>query len=488
MKTVVIVGAGLGGLAAGILLQSKGFQVTIIEKNQHAGGKMREYKEQGYSFDFGPNTITMPHVFTNVINEAGFNAQDYLQFIRLENHTMNEWEDGTRLLQSSNQKKMIEELKKIDSYGAKQYPSYLKAVEKLYKDANTQFFYRTFQSFRDYLSPSLSKAFMKVKPFRRMNDFHEKYFKDPHVLMVFNRYATYIGSSPYKSPATFSLIGHLEMNDGVFYTKGGNTQIAQSFLKVFKELGGCIKFNTVVKKMMVKDKRVLGVQTDKGEVIYGDEVIINGDFITSTKHLLNESERPSYKDSKLDQYDPSISAFVILAGVREFNPNVHHHHVYFTSDYKKEFYQLFEENTLPDDPTIYISHSAKTDRERTKGSNFFILVNSPATHISEEEKLLYKEKVYDKLERMGVSIRPYLEYEKVITASSIQKDYFAYKGSLYGISSHRMKDSFLRPYNRNQDIDNIYYVGGTTHPGGGSPMVTISGVNVAKEIIKKYKL
>ncbi|WP_237705218.1 NAD(P)-binding protein [Bacillus coahuilensis] len=105
MKTVVIVGAGLGGLAAGILLQSKGFQVTIIEKNQHAGGKMREYKEQGYSFDFGPNTITMPHVFTNVINEAGFNAQDYLQFIRLENHTMNEWEDGTRLLQSSNTKK-----------------------------------------------------------------------------------------------------------------------------------------------------------------------------------------------------------------------------------------------------------------------------------------------------------------------------------------------------------------------------------------------
>ncbi|WP_034758677.1 phytoene desaturase family protein [Rossellomorea vietnamensis] len=485
MKNIIIIGSGLGGLSAAISLQSKGYHVTVVDQNQHPGGKMMRVEIDGYSFDFGPNTITMPHVFQSVINDAGGDSSRYFEFERLVKHTKNIFPDGRILYQSADPEEMVNELKGIDPYGADRYSEYLKEVEKLYTLAEKGFFYRVFGSWRDYLSPSLSYSFMKVRPFEKMDHFHRRFFQDEEVLKVFNRYATYIGSSPYECPATFSLIGHLEMKDGVYYTKGGNPRIAEGFNSFFQELGGRIRLGVRMKEIVVKGKRAVGVTTEDGEFLPADDVIVNGDFITATKELIEEGDRPSHPDAKLDSYEPSISAFVILAGLRTFQESIHHHQVYFTGDYHKEFTEIFSEKKLPSDPTIYISHSAATDPSVTKGSNLFILVNAPAIELTDKEVQSYKEKIYHTLEEKGLAIKDSLEVEKIYTPDTIKHKFSAYKGSLYGLASHCMTKAFLRPSNVSKDIHHLFYTGGTTHPGGGSPMVTISGRNVANYIIKR---
>ncbi|MGM0751112.1 MAG: phytoene desaturase family protein [Bacillota bacterium] len=485
MKDIIIIGGGLGGLSAGISLQSKGYNVTILEENLHPGGKMMPVEIEGYSFDFGPNTITMPEVFQSVINDAGGDSSEYFQFERLVRHTKNVFHNGRILYQSADPQEMMTELEKLDPYGAVHYKEYLREVEKVYILAQRGFFYRVFGSWKDYLAPQLSYSFLKVRPFEKMDHFHRRFFQDEDVLKVFNRYATYIGSSPFECPATFALIGHLEMKEGVYYTKGGNPKIAKGFYRFFKELGGKVHLGKRVKEILVEEKRAVGVVTEDGETVTAHDVIVNGDFITATKNLIKEKDRPSHPDRKLDSYEPSISAFVILAGLRSYQDSVHHHQVYFTEDYQKEFSEIFMKKELPSDPTIYISHSAATDPDITKGSNLFILVNAPAVEVTDEQAEVYKEKIYQKLVEKGLPIRDSLEVERVYTPNAIKQKFSAYKGSLYGLASHRMTEAFLRPSNVSKDIDHLFYVGGTTHPGGGSPMVTISGRNVANYILKR---
>ncbi|TDL34825.1 phytoene desaturase [Jeotgalibacillus sp. S-D1] len=484
MKKVVIIGAGLGGLAAGIQLQHEGYHVTIVEKNAHAGGKMMPVKIGDYSFDFGPNTITMPDVFRKVLSNVGESLDDYIEFVRLDHHTKNVFYSGDSFIQSTSPDAVIKQLADLDPTAAQTYWDYLKEVQRLYKQSEHGFFHRTFQSWLDYLSPSLTKAFFSVRPLETMNHFHSRYFKNKEILQVFNRYATYIGSSPYKTPATFSMIGYLEMTEGVFTIKGGNPNLAQAFVEVFKKLGGSLHLEQEVSQVIVRDQTAAGVQLASGMEVPADTVIINGDFITATKQLISEELRPSLPNKKLDSYEPSISAFVILAGLKKYQQDIHHHQVFFPEDYKREFSDIFEKNQLPEDPTVYICHSAYTDRSISKGSNLFILVNAPAVNMKSGEEIdRYKNKIYDRLEKEGIDIRENLEVEKVYTPDSIAHLFHAYKGALYGVSSHKKSDAFLRPRNKSKDIKALYYVGGTTHPGGGSPMVTLSGLNVAKKII-----
>jgi len=487
MKKVVIVGAGLGGLSAGIKLAASGFSVTIVDKNNHTGGKMMPVQLGEYSFDFGPNTITMPNVFKRVFEEVGENPDHYLQFEQITDHTKNWYMDGTSFLQTTNIEKMQSILNSIDRYSFRNYHHYLSETKHLYHMSEKHFFSRTFSSVRDYLSPSLATALMRVRPLESMDHFHRRFFKDERVLMAFNRYATYIGSSPYSCPATFSLIGYLEMVNGVYYTKGGNTLIASRFTALYKKVGGNLLLDKEVTSLIIDHKLARGVVLAGGEKLEADIVILNGDLLTSYSRLLAETDRPHMNNRKIASFEPSISAFVIMAGVNKTFKELVHHQVYFTSDYRKEFEQIFRDKKLPDDPTIYICNSSATDPNRTKGSNLFILVNAPANpNLSHQEIVEYKEKIYSKLKQFGLDISPYLEEEMVVTPNYMKTQFNAYNGALYGISSHRKKDAFLRPFNRDPAIKNLFFTGGTTHPGGGSPMVTISGMNTAELILKNH--
>ncbi|MCA0174112.1 phytoene desaturase family protein [Bacillus sp. RAR_GA_16] len=485
MKTVAIVGAGLGGLSASIKLASKGYDVHVFDKNAYTGGKMMPVEMGAYHFDFGPNTMTMPEVFDSIFEEANLNPRDFYHWIKLDHHTKNVDDDGESFMMSTDETFMKEQLNHLDSFAAENYPNYLKEIERLYHLSKDSFFPRMFTNWKDYLSPSLFQAVVQVRPLEKMNHFHERYFKHPLLLKAFNRYSTYIGSSPFQSPATFAMIGYLEMVQGVYYVKGGNTKLAESLERAARQLGVTFHLNTEVTSIEVEKKRAYQIKTAT-DTYAVDYAIINGDLLNAYPALVAEKHRPSLPNKKIERSSPSISAFVIMAGLSTKLPNLTHHQVYFSKDYSEEFNTLFNEK-WPEEPTIYISNSSVTDPSISPdGDNLFILVNAPpltkGNDISLED---YKEKIYQRLEAKGLPIRDHLVVEKVIGPEEIQEKFRAFRGALYGISSNSLKNSFLRPSNQSKDIPNLYFAGGSTHPGGGSPMVVISGKNVAERIIRE---
>ncbi|MFG6149106.1 phytoene desaturase family protein [Halobacillus sp. B23F22_1] len=488
MKTV-IVGGGLGGLSAAVYLAKEGGDVHLFEKNEHFGGKMMPVDQDGYHFDFGPNTITMPHVFKDVLFQAGLNPNEELPFLSIENHTRNQFSDGTTIDFSSNPDFMKEQLRKIDPTAASHYDEFLEEVEKLYHLSNRYFLNRTFSSWRDYLSPSLARAMRKVRPLQSMDRFFKHYFNHPHMVQALNRYATYIGSSPYASPATFAMIAHLELNEGVYYVKGGNTKIADSFVKAAKKLGVHLHSSTEVEKFNVKSDRISSVKLSTGEFVEADRVIVNGDLLESLPALLTEEERPSLKDKKICSIDPSTSAFVITAGLDTRLNMLNHHHVLFSSNYYEEFRTL-RRGQYSFDPTIYISTSSKTDPEVSpRGDNCFILVNAPADQKDNDapSATTYRDLIYDKLYEAGFPLSSHVKIEQTYTPRDIQYRFRAFHGAIYGPSSNSKLQAFRRPFNQSVDYKNLYFCGGSTHPGGGSPMVVLSGKNVADKILGKLR-
>ncbi|MDV2884156.1 phytoene desaturase family protein [Alkalihalophilus pseudofirmus] len=488
-KVVGIVGGGLGGLASAVLLAYHGFEVHLVEKNQHLGGKMMRHQLGRAQFDFGPNTITMPDVFKSIFKETGVNPDDYLEFIQLKTHTRNHFTNGTTLDLSTDVSEVSSQLTSFEPDARSCYSNYLTEIKRLYGLSERYFFHRTFTSWTDYLSPELARALTQVRPHQTLDSFHRKYFTNEQVIQMFNRYATYIGSSPYVAPATFAMIAYLELIEGVYYVKGGNPVIAEALTRRAVELGVNIKTDTEVNHLEVKDSRVTAMALSTDEMIDVDEVIMNGDLLSVYPSLVKEKYRPSFKDRKRDSYEPSISALVLLVSLNKRLDSLIHHQVYFSESYEKEFNELFTKKQLPRDPTVYICNSSYTDPAVSPdGDNLFILVNAPA--ITNEKDPLdletYKEVIYDKLEAFGVEIRPYILEEKIIEPNWIASTFNAYRGALYGPASNKRKDAYLRPANKAKDLSNLYFVGGSTHPGGGSPMVTLSGKNIAKVLIDKH--
>lgn len=490
MKKAIIIGGGLGGLSAAVTLANAGMAVELYEKNAHLGGKLMPVRLGTHSFDFGPNTITMPEVFNSVIEQTGEKAADYFELLPLLAHTRNHFPDGSHLDFSSDQARMQEEINRVSPEDGVNFNSFLAEITRLYHLSERYFFPSSFHSWRDYLSPALGKALMQVRPMETMEHFYKRYFQDPKLLQAFGRYATYIGSSPYKAPATFSMIAYLELVGGVYYAKGGNVRIAEGFAAVARKQGAKLHTGTAVNRIIVRDGQAVGVELEDGSVSEADAVVLNGDLLTAFPQLTAESERPSFTDKKSVSYEPSISAFVILAGLNTRLSGLKHHNVYFSDDYVREFDDLFDKKRYSDQPTVYISNSSYTDPDVSPdGDNLFILVNAPALTADGNLQIdadAYKNRIYDFLEEYGIDIRSHLIEEKTFTSSFIAENFNAYRGALYGPSSHKKKDAFLRPANSSTDIKSLYFVGGSTHPGGGSPMVTMSGHNVAVRILKKF--
>ncbi|GEK57963.1 hypothetical protein CHL76_06135 [Marinococcus halophilus] len=482
--TTAIIGAGLGGLSAAIVLAKTGEKVTVFEKNERAGGKLRPFQLGTHSFDYGPNTITMPDVFHRVLAFAGRVPERLLPFRQLSEHTRNYFPDGSTLEISSDAVETKRAIARLSEADAGRYDDYLREVKRLYTLAIENFLQRTFESPRDYLSPGLAFAIRKVRPATSMHAFHRRFFKHPDVQQAFDRYATYIGSSPYDAPATFALIAHLELADGVYYTPGGNVKIADAFYDTAKELGVTFSFNDPVHHVSTRNGRAQTVHAASGSMEI-DSVLLNGDLLSQYPLLFSASGQQNRTVPK--DPEPSISAFVIMAGLNTRLPQLKHHQVYFSADYPQEFRQL-KHGSFPQDPTVYISNSSYSERGQSPdGDNLFILINAPPLPggaMAEEEKQSYKNLVYDKLEQFGLCLRPYIVEEQVLGPSYLEETFSSYKGSIYGLASNRRKDAFLRPFNRSRDLKNVYFAGGSTHPGGGSPMVTTSGVLAASALLK----
>jgi phytoene desaturase len=372
-KSVVIIGAGLGGLSAACRLAKLGFKVTVLEKNETVGGKVNFVESAGYKFDTGASLFTMRHIFDELFEFCGSNLADYLTLQKLEPICRYFWKDETKFDASEDLLKTEEEIAKIEPQDVESFKKYLADSREKYEISERTFLAKSLNDLPSLIRPKNLPDLLKISSLKTLAKHNKSYFKSPKLQQLFNRFATYNGSSPYKTPATFALIPYVEFGLGAWYVNGGIYKIPKALEKIAIELGVEFRLNSEVQKVNIVDGKASGVLLKSNEMIDSDFVISNADAIETYRNLL---PKPKYQ-----KREPSCSGFVLLLGVKKRFQMLAHHNIFFSEDYKAEFDAIFEQKIPAKDPTIYICATSQTDETQAPKNceNLFILINAPYT-------------------------------------------------------------------------------------------------------------
>ncbi len=487
MKKIVVIGAGLGGLSAACRLAKVGFQVTVVEKNESFGGKVNFFETDGFKFDTGASLVTMKHVFAELFEFCGRSINDYLEFERLDPICRYFWSDGTRFDASQDAEETERRIAAIEPRDAAGFRAFLADSRDKYDVAERTFLKHNLSDMSEMFNRSNLRDLWKISALRSLDAHVRRYFSSTKMRQLFSRFATYNGSSPYKVPATFSLIPFVEFGLGAWYPKGGIYEIPKAIAKLAGETGVEIRLDSDVEQIVVANGRAKGVKLRDGETLDADFVVANSDAIETYRNLVTSAD---YPPKKLERIEPSCSGFVLLLGTKRPYPKLAHHNIFFSDDYRAEFDALFEKLRPATDPTIYVCATSRTDPTQAPAGceNLFVLVNAPYTSNRTEwarEAPAYRDLIVRKLEEFGLDdLGDSIGVEELITPDDFERRYRANRGSIYGVSSNGIFSAFLRPRNKSRDIAGLYFAGGTTHPGGGMPLVLISGRMAADLIIR----
>lgn len=488
---ICVIGTGLGGLSVACLLAQKGHDVSVFEKNDSIGGKMNQIEAQGFRFDTGPSLLTMPFILEKLFEQCDDKLSDHIELYPLDPICRYFYPDGTIFNNFESREATIEEIKKIAPKDAEAYPNFLNYAESLYKKTADAFIFNPLFEFRDLKELDLF-SFFGIDAFSTVSDRVNSRFESDYLRKFFKRFTTYNGSSPFLAPATLNVIPHVEINQGGYYVKGGMYKLAKALSNLAKKLEVKFHFNTGVSSILVEDGKASGIKLSDNKQIHFDLVVSNSDATETITNLIPaDSISPRIKQ-KAKKIEPSCSGFVLLLGVDKKFDQLTHHNIFFTEDYEHEFHQIFNKKVMPDDPTIYIANTSISDPDHAPNgaSNLFILVNAPYLSDAydwDECTQGYENKVIDILDKKGLEkLSDHIIYKKSITPVDFYEKYLSNKGSIYGTSSNNKFSAFLRPRNKSKEVNGLYFVGGSTHPGGGIPLVVQSAFN-ALELIERHE-
>jgi phytoene desaturase len=482
---VIVVGAGIGGLSAAIHLAAAGMRVLVVEQNPAVGGKMGEVRRDGFRWDTGPSVITMRHVLDDLFAAAGRRLEDYLNLVSVEPLTRYFYPDGVQLDLSRDLPKTLAQIAALSERDVEGYLAFLAYAARLHRITGPVFIYDQPPDWRSLRRVPLGDT-LHVDGLRTMQQAIASYVRSPHLRQLLGRFATYVGANPYQAPATLNVIAHVELNGGVWYPRGGVYRIAQALVRLAEELGVEIQTGVPVERLETRDGRVRAVLLADGRTIAAGAVIANLDVATVYERLLPPEATQRRRVQRLLTAEPSCSAFILLWGVRGHHPQLAHHNIFFSSDYRREFDAIFRHGVPADEPTVYLAITARTDPDHAPPGheNWFVLVNAPPLGARWDWTQgidAYREVVQERLARFG--LQPQVVAEQVLTPLDLQRLSGARRGALYGLSSNSPWTAFRRPHNRAPDVRGLYFAGGTAHPGGGVPMVMLSGRVAARLVL-----
>ena len=364
-KTVLLIGGGLGSLSTAIRLSHLGFKVKLFEKNQSLGGKINRVVMNSYTFDTGPTLLTMPWIIDELFQFIGKRREELIQFIPVDPICRYFFPDGSLLDASSDPERMHNELNKFSPDEVTSFTKFLGYSEKIYTISNETFLKYPIHEFTKFISiKNLSTFFQiyKIDPFRTVHNVVSHFFSDRRIIQFFDRFTTYVGSNPYKAPATLNVIAYIENRFGGFYIKGGFYRLISVLQNIADEMGIEIHTNVTVDAIHVKNGRVQGLEI-AGESLAADFVICGADVTTAYNDLIPDCSK---KKKLLNRLEPSLSGMLFLWGVNNKHNMLEQHNVIFSSYYKKEFDNIFTDLQPPDDPTIYISLTCRKDTHHSQ--------------------------------------------------------------------------------------------------------------------------
>lgn len=478
MPKAVVIGAGIAGIAASLRLKAQGFEVEVHEANPYTGGKLHAISQDGYRFDLGPSLFTMPQFVEELFALFGEDVATHFEYIQKEVICNYFWSDGTTFSAKSDKQEYIEELCTTFGESPKKVTAFLNRNKEKYELTAPLFLENSLHKIHTYLNTNTLKSIAqlyKLHIFQSLDKTAKAYFKNTKTVQLVNRYATYNGSNPYKTPGIMSLIPHLEQYYGTFFPKGGMHRISQSLYELGLRQNISYHLNSKVNSILTKKGRAVGIELENGEHRKADLVICNMDVFPTYKQLLATHKAPE----KTLAQERSSSALIFYWGIEKSFPNLDLHNIFFSDDYQNEFEYLFDKKSICDDPTVYVNISSKDNPEDAPKNceNWFVMINAPAHYNQDWNALVQKTRVniLRKLSRiLNTDIQALIATEYVLEPSGIEKNTSSYRGALYGAASNDTMAAFLRHPNFNKKIKNLYHCGGSVHPGGGIPLCMLS--------------
>lgn len=485
MARVVVVGAGVGGLAAAARLRVKGHEVTVLEQGPRAGGKLDRYERDGFVFDSGPSLFTLPAVYRDLFSKTGLSLEESVDLQPLDTAFGYHFPDGTALdLPGVDPGAAARAMG--DQLGGRSEADWRHLMERaglVWRITRGPFITSPLAGAGTLMRLATDPREVRaVAPFTSLRRLGRSLLTDPRQVMMLDRYATYQGSDPRRAPAALMTIPYVEQAFGAWHLGGGLATLADALADRCRERGVDLRTHTEVAAITTTTAGVTGVRLGDGESIAADLVVANVDATTLYSQLVSD-ERARKPLRKVRSATPSLSGFVLMVGVRGRTEGIRHHNVWFPSDYDAEFDAVFGGRPVAD-PTIY---ACVPDDPRMRpdddSESWFILVNAPRQGPVEWDSLResYADHVLEVLARRGVDLRPRMLWREIRTPADLQRRYRAPGGSIYGSSSNGMRAAFLRPANVSP-VPGLYLVGGSSHPGGGLPLVGISAEIVAETI------
>ena len=477
---VGIIGSGVAGISTAIRLARKGYKVTVFEANSYLGGKLSNIEIDGFRFDAGPSLFTLPHLIDELTPETKF------EYKRLDTICNYFWDDGTQFSCFDDKERLKEEIENKLNVSSAPFFKYLNNIDFTYNRIGEIFLEKSLHKKDTWLNKETLKAFLPMHKYSvasNLNAVNHKKLNHPKLTQLFNRFATYNGSSPYKAPGILKVIPHLELNKGAFFPVKGMHSITNALVNEAESLGVIFKLNERVEKINVDCKKATGLETLHGNYSF-DKVVSNMDVYYTFHKLLNQ-QQIKIPEKKLKQ-ERSSSAIIFYWGIKKEFKELDVHNIFFSNNYKEEFDYLFHKKDTCNDPTVYVHISSKLNKKDAPAGceNWFTMINVPSNRGQDWDKIIKtaRKNVLKKLSHnLKIDVSKLIVCEDILEPRSIDSKTKSYQGSLYGTSSNSKFAAFLRHPNFSKDIKDLYFCGGSVHPGGGIPLAVLSSKIVAEE-------
>jgi len=489
MTSVLIIGAGVGGLAAAARLARHGYAVTVVEKNARPGGRCDQLVRNGHRFDIGPTLFLMPEVFAETYAALGERMADHLDLRRIDPTYRIHFDDGATLALTSDLNALQAQLEAMEPGSFNGLLRYLAEGNRHYKLSLEKFVGRNFYSLFDYFSPANLPLMFQLKALKKHYDNIGHYFKHPHLKAAFTFQNMYLGLSPYDAPATYSLLQYTELADGVWFPIGGMYRIPQTLAAIAEGLGVRFLYGAPVQRIEVDGNRATGVVLEDGRRLKADLILANADLPYVYDSLLPDRAEAR----RLNARKFTCSSIMFYWGVDKVYPEIGHHNVFLAGDYRASFDRIFRDHTLPDEPSLYVHAPARTDPTAAPVGQDTLMVLVPVGHLDDSGrqdwdalKARARAATLARLAAIGVTdLERHLKFEVSYTAVDWQRMYNLARGAGFGLSHDFWQVGYLRPHNRHDRYRNLYFVGASTHPGTGLPIVLLSARLAVERILKE---
>lgn len=485
---VLIIGAGPGGLATAMLLAKAGLEVTVLEKQPRVGGRTSAIEHDGFRFDLGPTFFLYPQILDEIFQAVGRDLRREVPMKKLDPQYRLIFGAGGELLCSSDVERMVAEIAKIapaDAPHFRRFMTYNRA--KLEKFAPC--LQAPFLGWTSLLQARLLAVLPYLKPWKSLHAELAGYFKDPRLQLAFTFQSKYLGMSPFQCPSLFSILSFLEYEHGVWHPIGGCNSLSHGMARVATELGARIQLDTPVQEILFQGRRAVGVRTPTGE-IKADAVVVNADFGHAMTTLVPNHLRRRWDDATLARKQFSCSTFMLYLGVEGPCPQLQHHNIYVTKDYRRNLEDIEQRHQLSDDPSFYVENPCRTDPTMAPPNHSALYVLLPVSHQHpnidwQKERARYRQVALRQLAKIGLTdVEKRIRFERIVTPADWESKVGIYRGATFNLSHNLGQMLHFRPQNRFEEFDRMYLVGGGTHPGSGLPVI-FESARISSDLLLK---